>query len=112
MGLEHRWHQRKPVQVQAVILHRPLGLLRGQVLNLSVDGALIDTGCITLPPQALVDLTFAIGIDGKQRLYQMEALVVHHCGNRLTGNRHGLLFKDFALEDFRSAMRVFIDAAA
>ncbi len=112
MGLEHRWHQRKPVQVQAIILHRPLGLLRGKVLNLSVDGALIDTGCITLPPQALVDITFAIGIHGKQRLYQTEALVVHHSDNRLTGNRHGLLFKDFALEDLRSAMRIFIDAAA
>lgn len=112
MGLEHRWNQRKPVQVQAIILHRPLGLLRGRVLNVSVDGALVDTGCIILPPQALVDITFALVIDDKQRLYQIEAMVVHQGGNRHTGNRHGLLFKDFTLEDFRTAVRVIIEAAA
>ncbi|MEK7323325.1 MAG: PilZ domain-containing protein [Pseudomonadota bacterium] len=112
MGLEHRWNQRKPVQVQAIILYPPLGLLRGRVLNVSADGALIDTGCITLPPHALVNLTFALAIDGKQRLYQMAAMVMHQGGNRFHGNRHGMLFKDFALEEALSTVRAIMEAAA
>ncbi len=112
MRLEHRWSPRTPVQAHAIIFHRPLGLLRGKVLNVSLDGALIDTGCITLPPHALVKLTLALDAGGKQRSYQMEAMVAHHGSNNRDRNHHGLMFKDFQLEDFRSAVRIMLGTAA
>lgn len=105
MDLEHRWHPRKPVYLNAVIFHRPLGLLRAKLLDLSLEGARVDTGRIVLPPQALVELTFILEIGASRKVYQMEAVVVH-CQRTSSG----LMFKDFKLDVFE-AIRDLLHAA-
>ena len=112
MSVEHRWSQRKPVQLEGIIFHRPLGLLRCKVIDLGLNGARVDTGCITLPPHALVKLNFALDLGGKPRGYQVEAMIVHHRGTTRHGNQHGLMFKDFILKDFNSLLRTLIESAA
>lgn len=105
MKMEHRCSERKPVYLNAVIFYRPLGLLRAKVLDVSLEGAFVDTGRVSLPPHAMVELTFTLDIESKQKLYQMEAIVVHH---QRTGS--GLMFKDFKLDAFQ-AIRDILNAA-
>lgn len=105
MKLEHRWSQRKRVYLNAIVFYRPLGLLRAKVLDVSLEGAFVDTGRIDLPAHALVELTFTLETEGRQRVYQMEAIVVHH---QRTGS--GLMFKDFKLDAFQ-AIRDILYAA-
>lgn len=105
MKLEHRWSQRKKVYLNAVVFYRPLGLLRAKVLDVSLEGTFVDTGRISLPPHAMVELTFMLETEGKQKVYQMEAIVVH---SQRTGS--GLMFKDFKLHAFQ-AIRDILYAA-
>ena len=52
---------------------------------------------IKLPYQAIVEMSFALESAGKQTIYQMQAMVLHHARNG-----YGLMFKDFKLEAFRA----------
>src|SRR3569832_1017746 len=88
MKLEHRWNRRRSVHLNAVIFYRPLGLLRAKVLDVSLAGAFVETGRSMLPPQTLVEITFALEMDGKPHIHQTEALIVHQQPHGC-----GLLFK-------------------
>lgn len=105
MRLEHRWSQRKNVYLNAIVFYRPLGLLRAKILDVSLGGAFVDTGGITLLPHTVVELTFSLDTKGKQQLYQMEAIVIHR-----QGMGSGLMFKDFKLDAFQ-AIRDILYAA-
>ena len=97
MALEHRWSRRKQVNLDAFVYHRLAGLIRANILNVGLEGAFIDTGHHTLPPQASLELTFALHDSDMRTLHQMEALVIHH--NR-TG--YGLMFKNFRPSAFQA----------
>lgn len=93
MRVEQRRNRRKLVNVNAIIFHRPLGLLRATVCDVSLKGAFVETGRIVLPRQAVVELSFALETGGKPQLYQTEAAVIYH--------RHvgcGLFFQDFKID--------------
>ena len=105
MKLEHRWSQRKSMNINAIVFHRPLGLVRAKIVDVSREGVLIDTGRISLSPSSIVELTFTLDIDGKPKLHQAEAIVAHQ---RL--GHHGLLFKDFSL-DMTQTLRTLLSAA-
>ena len=97
MSLEHRWSTRKQVYWDAVIFHRPLGLLRAKILNIGLEGAFIAAEHLKLPVPTIVEVTFSFKSVGTQGIYQMEAMVVHR--NR---GGYGLMFKDFKLKAFRA----------
>lgn len=97
MSLEHRWSKRKQVCLDAIVFHRPLGLLHVEILDISLEGVFIGGEHIKLPSPAIVELTFALDSVGKQTIYQMEAMVIHHARNGC-----GLMFKDFRLETFQA----------
>jgi hypothetical protein len=97
VGLEHRWSTRKPVSLNAVVFHRPLGLIQVTVQDISLEGAFIRCAAVKLPHQAIVELSFALDTAGKQTIYQMQAMVIHHARNG-----YGLMFKNFKLEAFRA----------
>src|SRR3569832_762712 len=105
MKLEHRWNRRRTVHLNAVIFYRPLGRLRAKVLDGSLEGAFVETGRILLPPQALVEITFALEMVGKPLIHQTEALIVHQQPHGC-----GLLFKDVRFDAYR-AVRDFLSAA-
>ena len=48
MQPERRWNQRLPVAMNIIIYYSGLGLIQGKTKNLSLDGAYIDTGRISL----------------------------------------------------------------
>ncbi len=62
MSLEHRWSARRSVHFDAVIFHRPLGLVRSKVLAVSLEGVRAHTGRFSLPENASVELTFALAL--------------------------------------------------
>ena len=98
MSLEHRWSTRKQVCLEAIVFHRSLGLLPVRILDIGLEGAF-------LPVPGIVELTFAIDIDGKKIIYHLNAMVMHH-----TRSGYGVMFREFKLEAFRTLMDVLYAA--
>lgn len=105
MSLEHRWSARKQVYINTIALHRPTGMMQTVIQDIGLEGVFIRCPSIQLPLQAMVELTFALNIAGKQTMYQMQAMVIHQAGNG-----YGLMFKDFRLDAYR-AIRGMLYAA-
>ena len=97
MSLEHRWSKRKRVRLDAIVFHRPLGLLHAEILDIGLEGVFIRGNHLKLPCPAIVELTFALDNAGKQNISQMEAIVIHH-----SRRGYGLMFKDFRFEAFQA----------
>lgn len=95
MAVEHRWSRRKQVCLDALVFHRLPGLMQVGILDISLEGVFIRAEHLALPPQAVVELTFALEMDGKHIINQIEAFVIHHARNG-----YGLMFKDFRLTAF------------
>ena len=97
MTLEHRWSRRKKVCLDALVFHRLPGLMQVSIIDISLEGVFIHAEHLALPPQASVELTFALEFEGKQTVHQIEALVIHsaHYG-------YGLMFKDFRPTAFQA----------
>ena len=105
MGMEHRWSPRKQVCLEAIVFHRPLGLLPVKILDIGLEGAFIAAEQLDLPVPAIVELTFAIAIADKKTLYHMNAMVIHN-----SRDGYGVMFKEFKLEAFRTLMGVLYAA--
>jgi hypothetical protein len=105
MSLEHRWSTRKQVCLEAIVFHRSLGLLPVRILDIGLEGAFIAAEQLDLPVPGIVELTFAINIDGKKIIYHMNAMVMHH-----TRNGYGVMFREFKIEAFRTLMDVLYAA--
>lgn len=97
MSLEHRWSKRKRVCLDAIVFHRPLGLLHVEILDIGLEGVFIRGEHLKLPCPAIVELTFVLDNAGKQNISQMEAIVIHH-----SRRGYGLMFKDFRFEAFQA----------
>ena len=97
MTLEHRWSRRQKVCLDALVFHRLPGLIKVSILDISLEGVFIRTEHPALPPQASVELTFALEFEGKQTVNQIESLVIHS-----KRNGYGLMFKDFRFTAFQA----------
>jgi hypothetical protein len=95
--MEHRWSKRTPVCLDAFVFHRLSGLIPANILDISLEGVFIRVEHPSLPAQAIVELSFALKIDGKQTIQQMEAFVIHR-----SRNGYGLMFKDFRRGAFQA----------
>lgn len=58
--MEHRLSLRNPLTMNVVIYYNGLGLLQGRSIDVSRHGMLVDTGPMTLPLHAMVDLAFPL----------------------------------------------------
>jgi len=95
--MEHRWSMRKPVRLDALILHRQSGLIPATVLDVNLEGVFVTMEFPALPTLSMVELSFALAIGGKRTIQQMEAFVIHH-----SRKGYGLMFKDFRLGAYQS----------
>jgi len=105
MGLEHRWSTRRPVCLEGIVFHRPLGLLPVRIQDIGLEGAFIAGEGLDLPVPGGIELTFAIDIDGRKTLYHMNAVVIHQ-----SRDGYGVMFREFKLEAFRTLMDVLYAA--
>jgi hypothetical protein len=105
MALEHRWSRRQSVYMDALVFHRLTGLIRVDILNISLDGVFISGRHIKLPPLTCLELTFALTGGREMNILQTEAFVIHN-----SHNGYGLMFKDFRLSAFQE-LKDRLDAA-
>jgi hypothetical protein len=92
MALEHRWSARRSVNLEAIVFHRPMGLLPVRILDIGLEGAFIAGEDLKLP------------VPGGT-LYHMSAIVIHY-----SRDGYGVMFKEFKLEAFRTLMDVLYAA--
>ncbi len=90
--MEHRWSPRKPLTVDVVIHYPPLGLVRARSHDISLDGMLVDTGRILLPPGEQVELCFRPDENPGPYLH-VDAEVIH-----TSPKGTGVLFRDYGPE--------------
>ena len=77
---ETRRHTRLPVSLQVMLRYGPIGLLRAQARNLSLEGMFINTGQVSLPRGVTVELMFTLPDTGALHAHQLAATVVHTSG--------------------------------
>lgn len=99
--MEHRWSPRKPVKMDVFINYQPLGLVRGEAKDVSLEGMFVETGRVTLPKNEEVDITFAVKNDHEKRILHMGAFVVHS-----SQKGAGLMFRSGAHEALEDALSV------
>jgi len=58
--MEHRLSFRTPLLMNVAIYYNGLGLLRARSLDVSRHGMFVDTGAMTLPLYAMVDVAFPL----------------------------------------------------
>ena len=94
--------ERVSVPGQVQMWCHSLGLVKGQIVDISVAGVCIDIGPARLPVDASVALSFILEIDDAQQHHQAHAIVVCHDE---TGCR--LMF-DFMEEKTHQALRSLV----
>ncbi|VAX10866.1 hypothetical protein MNBD_GAMMA26-785 [hydrothermal vent metagenome] len=102
--MEHRCVVRKPIALDVVINYRALGLVQGRTSNLGIGGMFVDTGCIELPVNALVETVFLLDDNGRQIPCKTEAMVMHS-----DSGGAGLMFNDLDHALHASLHRVLMD---
>lgn len=75
--MEHRWCERQPVNIAAVIYHQGYGGVAGTIRNVSTDGLFVSSSTMDITTGAVLEVTFPLTIGGmKQRIF-LPAMVVH-----------------------------------
>lgn len=74
--MERRWSRRKQVSHEVLLRYEGLELMRCETRNLSFEGAYIDTGQMSVPQSAQVELLFTHQEDAEADLVRIGASVV------------------------------------
>jgi hypothetical protein len=77
MKSERRDTPRIPVTLEVMFNPDNAGFRRGVTLNISLDGALVDTGSARIPRRSRVELAIKIRTAGKMRIHRFHAQTVH-----------------------------------
>lgn len=105
MPIEHRWSERKPIELDVSIYYEPMGSITGRTRDVSLEGMFVETPGVELPVEAELEISFATDTGGKLQQHQMPAYVVH--GN---GQGIGLMLRHVDYNDFY-ALRYMLNAA-
>ncbi|WJW75069.1 PilZ domain-containing protein [Thiohalobacter sp. IOR34] len=106
MAVEHRWSERKPIQMEVALHYPPVGTLRCTTRDVSLEGMFVATDGVELPPQAELEISFVTEDAGHRHEHRMPAYVVH--GN---GDGVGLMLRHVDYHDFY-ALRHLLSSAA
>jgi hypothetical protein len=87
--MEHRYTERKPLDISAVINCPRVGLFRGKIRDLSLGGMHVESDCVVMPLHAPVTVSFQPDPDNPTVAVEAKGLVVHQ-----RGKAFGLMFDD------------------
>lgn len=109
--MEHRLAERRSVCLVVMLHYRPLGLVRGRILNWGEGGLFIDTGALRLPRNALVEVAVApVDTDARRSLrgepQRAQCLVLH-----TQDHGAGLMFINTETRAYEQLMRRLEPAA-
>ncbi|WP_297528603.1 PilZ domain-containing protein [Thiohalobacter sp.] len=105
MAIEHRWSERKPIEMEVALHYDPVGTIHGRTRDVSLEGMFVRTQGVELPVNAELEVIFVTRKNGKPREHHLPAYVVH--GNS-TGV--GLMLRHIDYGDFY-ALRHMLSAA-
>lgn len=91
--MEHRFHQRRAVEADAVVFHRGNQVATCRTQDLSLGGAFIRTGPLSFCRHTPLEVELALGSDTRPSRHRLHAFVVH--------TRHdgaGLMFINTSVE--------------
>jgi hypothetical protein len=87
--MEHRYTERKPMNLSVVVACPRVGLFRGTIRNLSLGGMYVESGCVVMPLHAPVVVSFQADPDKPVQAIEAQGMVVHQ-----RGNAFGLMFDE------------------
>lgn len=105
MPIEHRWSERKPIEMNVNLYYAPMGELQGRTRDISLEGMYVKTHGIELPVNAELEISFVTDIAGHEKKHQMPAYVVHGSGDGV-----GLMLRHVDYSDFY-ALRYMLNVA-
>mgnify|MGYP000851166021 CR=1 len=106
MTMEHRWSERKPIELEVALFYAPVGTITGTTRDVSLEGMYVRTEGVELPLHAELEISFVTQAgNGAQRQHHLPAYVVH--ANR---DGVGLMLRHVDYGDFY-ALRHMLTAA-
>ena len=90
MGI--RQFRRVILPMPVVLFYRPIGLIRGKIINVCRSGMCVDTGLMMLAPNAIVDICFVYPRADERFVFRFNGKVCYCEDSRI-----GLLFQDLNL---------------
>ncbi|HEY9198356.1 MAG TPA: PilZ domain-containing protein [Gammaproteobacteria bacterium] len=106
MSMEHRWSERKPIEMDVALYYAPVGTITGTTRDVSLEGMYVQTNGIDLPLHAELEVSFVTRTgSGAPHEHHLPAYVVH--GN---GAGVGLMLRHIDYSDFY-ALRHMLSAA-
>ena len=75
--MEHRWCERQPVDLAAVIYHQGQKSVAVTIRNVSTDGLFISSNAAVATMGAVLEVTFFLTVDGVKQRVCLPAMVVH-----------------------------------
>lgn len=106
MTIEHRWSERKPIQIDVALYYGPLGTVPGKTRDISLEGMYVMTRGIDLPLHAELEVSFITPSGGGSgQEHHMPAYVVHQSDEGV-----GLMLRHVDYSDFY-ALRYMLNAA-
>ncbi|MEE9343664.1 MAG: PilZ domain-containing protein [Gammaproteobacteria bacterium] len=105
MNAEHRWSNRKDLEVDVNLYYPPLGQLCGKTKNISLEGMFIELDGINIPPQSRLEVIFTTeDLEGDAE-HRLPAYVVHESDGGI-----GLMLQHVGYREF-DALRYMLNAA-
>lgn len=105
MAIEHRWSERKPIEIEVALHYDPVGTINGRTRDVSLEGMFVRTQGVELPVNAELEVIFVTEKNGKPQEHHLPAYVVHGDGNGV-----GLMLRHIDYGDFH-ALRHMLSAA-
>lgn len=106
MTMEHRWSERKPIEMEVALYYAPVGTIIGKTLDVSLEGMFVRTPeADPLPLHAELEVSFVTSNGDSHREHRMPAYVVHGKDGGV-----GLMLRHVDYSDFY-ALRYMLSAA-
>jgi len=105
MAIEHRWSERKPIEIEVALHCSPIGTIVGKTRDISLEGMFVATNGVELPVNSELEVSFTIPGEPEEKEHRLPAYVVH--GN---GEGVGLMLRHTDYSDFH-ALRHMLSAA-
>lgn len=105
MAMEHRWSERKPIEMEVALYYAPVGTIVGKTRDVSLEGMFVHTPGLELPLHAELEVSFVTRSGPDEHEHHLPAYVVHGDDEGV-----GLMLRHVDYGDFY-ALRYMLSAA-
>lgn len=91
--MEHRYTNRKPLEIGVLVSCPRVGVIRGQTIDVSAGGMFVGSECVTVPRNSPVTVSFQPDQDQPLVCFRARAMVIHQ-----DEHGFGLMFDELGAE--------------